>query len=132
MRPGMILALAVLASCGATAEGGGRDASTDSGESADLTSVVGSPCVTDQDCPPGTQYSPPNSAYNMRLCVYSIADGCSAVGHCADLQLPECSHLTPLCGCNGSVVRTGCGYQSGYASGPTTGAPATSCVDGMI
>jgi hypothetical protein len=72
---------------------------------------------------------PPNSAYNKRYCVYRIADGCSATGHCADVVEPVSGVYVPLCGCHGEA-HAGGGYASGYASGPTTG--ATFCDDAGI
>jgi hypothetical protein len=79
--------------------------------------VGGGDCVTDRDCP-----SP------SFVCAYKIGDGCAAKGHCAPLPMPTCASFTPLCGCDGTQVRAGsCFYESGYASGPTTG--ATFCPD---
>jgi hypothetical protein len=90
---------------------------------------LGDPCVTDSDCAPGTTWRIPDCAYNTRLCAYQITDGCSAQGHCADIPMPTCASFEIVCGC-GAQVRIGCSYQSGYASGPTTG--QTACADGGI
>ncbi len=91
----------------------------------------GMPCVTDQDCPPNDIYTGTNRPYNMRLCEYPIADGCAAVGHCFTVHAPFCGSIAELCGCDGTIVRSGCFYlPGGYASGPTTGASALTCRDG--
>ena|GEM_PF-3444153 len=88
-------------------------------------------CVHDSDCPPGTRFTAPNSAFNMRVCAYKLADGCAAVGHCADLPAKVCASYVPLCGCDGQEVRSGdCMYADGYVGGPTTGAAASMCRDG--
>jgi hypothetical protein len=83
-----------------------------------MPTLEGDPCVTDVDCKSPTL-----------LCAYKIANGCGAKGQCAKIPMPTCASFTPLCGCDGSVVKSGsCLYQPGYASGPTTG--ASFCSDG--
>ena len=62
-----------------------------------------------------------------QVCVYKIGN-CSAQGECQDIPKPGCFSIAELCGCNGSIVTTGCGYPYGYATGPTTG--SQSCVPG--
>jgi hypothetical protein len=54
-------------------------------------------------------------------CFYKIGS-CSAMGECQDIPKPGCFNVVTLCGCNGSIVTSSCGYPEGYASGPTTGA----------
>jgi hypothetical protein len=67
-------------------------------------------CGSDQSCPAGAS------------CFFKIGS-CAATGQCiADGTGPECKAIRVLCGCtDASTVATGCGYPSGYASGPTTG-----------
>ena len=55
------------------------------------------------------------------ICAYKIGD-CAAHGECQDIPNPECGFESQICGCNGSLVTTGCGIPDGYATGPTTGA----------
>jgi hypothetical protein len=76
-------------------------------------------CVRDQDCGSPNQH-----------CVYKIADGCAATGHCAARPSgPTCASIVLLCGCDGTMVGSGsCQYPDGYAGGPTTG--ASLCTDG--
>jgi len=85
--------------------------------------VQGDPCVKDSDCK--------STSSTLLLCAYKISDGCGAKGHCAVLPSPTCASFTPLCGCDGSEVRSGsCMYAAGYASGPTTGKQF--CSDGGL
>jgi hypothetical protein len=64
------------------------------------------------------------------VCAYKIADGCSAMGHCAPVRTPTCASITELCGCDGKLVEGGpCFFEDGYAGGPTNGQPLSACVD---
>jgi hypothetical protein len=68
-------------------------------------------CSSEDDCPPGT------------ACYFAIGS-CSPSGRCLERPAgngPQCGVIVPLCGCNGSMVETGCGYPNGYSSGPTLG-----------
>ncbi len=120
----------LLAACGDDVQGAAADlgapdlAGPDlAGPDLALLPLEGAPCVTDVDC----------DGPRLLLCEYKIADGCAATGHCARIIVPTCNHVTELCGCNGNRVISGeCAYPSGYASGPTTGAPLSACGDGGI
>ncbi len=117
----MILARAMVL-CVFFVVGCGGDPSTAEDASADARagSDGGGPCVRDTDCP-SNEYG----------CGYKIADGCSAIGHCARIPSPTCGAIIILCGCDGSEVRSGaCFYADGFAGGPTTGASSLSCHDG--
>ncbi len=55
-------------------------------------------------------------------CFFPIGS-CPSTGACIVLpsQGGTCGAEESLCGCDGTPVTTGCGYPSGYASGPTNG-----------
>jgi hypothetical protein len=92
-------------------------------DDAGTPTTEGDPCVKDSDCK--------STSSTLLLCAYKISDGCGAKGHCAVLPSPTCASFTPLCGCDGSEVRSGsCMYAAGYASGPTTGKQF--CSDGGL
>lgn len=79
-------------------------------------SSSGGACSTDADC-----------GGDGRRCLFPIGS-CGAAGQCFDRETgPECLTLVELCGCDGETVVTGCGYPDQFASGPTTGASATTC-----
>jgi hypothetical protein len=60
-------------------------------------------------------------------CVYAFGD-CSGNGECLAPANSGCNALESLCGCNGAAtVVSGCGYPTGYASGPTTGVSGVNC-----
>jgi hypothetical protein len=70
-------------------------------------------CANDGDCSGG------------QGCFFKIGT-CSAQGAC--MTLPPgpsgaacVGSLQLYCGCNGTMVATGCGFPDGYAGGPTTG-----------
>lgn len=71
------------------------------------------PCAANGDCPSGSS-------------CYFLIGSCSAKGECIEDPAPgtgTCKSIETLCGCDGTSVTTGCGYPSGYASGPSAGAP---------
>jgi len=80
-------------------------------------SSTGSVCTTNADCASGQR------------CLFPIGS-CSATGQCeSGPSGPEGNSEEELCGCNGSIVATGCGFPNGFASGPTTGASGPCPVD---
>jgi hypothetical protein len=105
----MMLAATVAAGCGDDHEG--------PNVGPDMTVITdGDPCVTNADC-----------KSNQYVCAYKIGD-CAAKGHCAHVAVPTCASVIELCGCDGKPVISGpCNFQSGFASGPTTGTPASMC-----
>src|ERR1017187_7283325 len=76
-------------------------------------------CTTNADCG------------SNEVCEYKIGS-CTAHGQCSAMPTGTvCSFIeTEYCGCDGSIVHNGCGYQNGYASGPTTGNSSLPCGDG--
>jgi hypothetical protein len=73
-------------------------------------------CNSDSDCSSG------------QSCLFPMGN-CSARGECRSLDesngcthTPTCNALESLCGCDGTMVTTGCGFPQGWATGPT---PAT-------
>jgi hypothetical protein len=65
------------------------------------------PCGADNSCPSGSS------------CYFPLGS-CSAKGQCVQDQpssAPLCNAIEEVCGC-GMVQTTGCGFPSGYASGP--------------
>jgi len=112
----ILLTLALVFGAAACDDGGGPTQSIDMRYSFE---DGGAPCKTNTDCPS-----------NLFVCAYKIADGCSAVGHCAPVSTPTCASITELCGCDGNPVPSGaCFYAAGYAGGPTTGEPLGACAD---
>ncbi|HEX4512837.1 MAG TPA: hypothetical protein VH054_04855 [Polyangiaceae bacterium] len=74
------------------------------------SSTTGSPCTTADQCGSGSR------------CLFAIGS-CSVTGQCQpNPSGPQCGAEEELCGCDGTTVVTGCGFASGFASGPTTGA----------
>jgi hypothetical protein len=78
--------------------------------------------------------SPPEAGVDVGDCVNGVCPSgsscffpigsCGAKGQCIENPspgTPVCNAIESLCGCEGSNVITGCGFPSGYASGPTTG-----------
>jgi hypothetical protein len=73
--------------------------------------IEGGACATNDDCSNGQE------------CLFAIGS-CAAKGECKNRPSgPECNAVEEVCGCNGATVFTGCGFPSGFATGPTTGAP---------
>src|SRR5512140_1023103 len=71
------------------------------------SSATGRPCKSYTDCP------------SDHACVYEIAKGCAATATCQPTPGgTQCGALEEFCGCSGEIVVTGCGYPSGFASGP--------------
>jgi hypothetical protein len=69
----------------------------------------GGPCSSNADCAAGDG------------CYYAIGS-CPGQGECVPVPTgPGCGAEESLCGCDGSQVTSGCGFPSGYASGPTDG-----------
>ena len=92
-------------SCGSTTEDGGLP--EEAGPPEGGTDL--GPCARTTDCASGSS------------CYFPIGS-CSATGSCIeDATGPVCGALEILCGCDGEQVYSGCGYPSGYASGPTAG-----------
>jgi hypothetical protein len=79
-------------------------------------------CTTNADCPSGG------------TCLYPQGS-CSAQGTCQYRNgAAECGLVTAVCGCNGSVVTSPCGWADGYWTGPTLGptaAPASNGTNGL-
>jgi hypothetical protein len=63
-------------------------------------------------------------------CLYPIGT-CEAQGECKSAPPGiQCGAIMMLCGCNGSVALSGCGYPDNFASAPTTGAGANASAPG--
>jgi len=91
---------------GAGGDGTGSDGG--SGGTPDAGTDLGA-CGAGESCPSGST-------------CYFLIGSCSSEGRCIENSTgPECGAIQELCGCNGELVTTGCGYPSGYASGPATG-----------
>jgi hypothetical protein len=76
-------------------------------------------CTSDTGCAAGSK------------CFFEIGS-CTAKGECFVFPAPGnagCNAIEDLCGCNGTMVTTGCDAPSGYATGPTAGAHACSDTD---
>jgi hypothetical protein len=76
-------------------------------------SDVGQSCAADGDC------------QSLESCSYPIADGCSAKGVCEPRFIGGDCSTYALCACGGGAPLSPCGFQEGYAPGPTTGANCT-------
>lgn len=87
-------------------DGGGPGDAAFPPEDADF----GGPCSSGENCGPGYE------------CLFPIGV-CPAHGYCVAIPTgPGCGVEESLCGCDGvSNVTTGCGFPSGWASGPTDG-----------
>ena len=96
---------------GSSEAGGGEAGSGDSGTGIEAGTPVG-PCGANGACPTGAS------------CYFPIGS-CSAAGQCIeDLGGSSgCQVIEYVCGCGapGSAVMTGCGFPTGYASGPAIG-----------
>jgi hypothetical protein len=71
----------------------------------------------------GVECGPSESCPSGSTCFYPIG-ACGTKGQCfADPspETPECGAIEALCGCDGTLVTTGCGFPPGFASGPTIG-----------
>lgn len=99
-------------SCEMTADGGQPGNPSDAGRDR-------GPCTAEGTCPAGSS------------CLYAIGS-CTEPGECFENPAPgtpECDVGIAYCACSGAdPVFSGCGYPTGYASGPTLG--ATSCDQG--
>ena len=116
------LALPVLACLAALGCGGtflGSDAGSGAGGSGHSEGGVsgGPPCGHNESCPSGS------------TCFFPIGS-CDAKGVCVENPppgTPECNAIELVCGC-GKEETTGCGFPSGFASGPTTGSSSDCAV----
>jgi hypothetical protein len=72
----------------------------------------GLPCAKESDCGTGL------------VCGYKVEDGCAAQGVCVPrwplIGQAACAALVQSCGCDGTVVTTGCNYYAGYAPAPVS------------
>jgi hypothetical protein len=83
-------------------------------------STSGNECTGSAQCGSGSR------------CLFPIG-ACSSgtpIGSCTpNPSGNQCNSVQELCGCDGTTVVTGCGFPSGFASGPTTGAGGPCPVD---
>lgn len=87
---------------------GGNDASNARNDAGSDASNDGASCTTDSEC-----------GGNFATCIFPLADGCNAKGHCFHPTGAVCTSFIELCGCNGTPVKYGCMWgDDEHASGP--------------
>jgi hypothetical protein len=78
-------------------------------------------CIADSDCA------------SNQVCVFAIAQGCSATGSCQDQPTgAACAGATIYCGCDGGEIAVGCGEPSGYAHAPVSQPQPGSCLSAPV
>ncbi len=126
-----LVACVAVASCGGSTvtsrAGGDGGVSRDGGGSKDGSGSKDGAAKHDSGPAPGTvvgDCSPTGGCPAGSACYFPIGS-CSAKAECVENPAPGtpgCGAEEELCGCDGSMVISGCGFPSGFASGPTTGA----------
>jgi hypothetical protein len=108
-----------LGDASAPADSGAGDASA----SPDATPQGGGSCSSTSDCPS-----------DQFLCVYPIAQHCSATGVCMAIPEPACQSAAVGCACDGGAAVIPCYFEGpnadgvgGYATAPVTGFATDGC-----
>ncbi len=111
---GLALLIPLSAACSSAAQpAGNADASMtrDAGRGNGDTGTSGAECGTGNSCSGGA------------TCFFPIG-ACTSKGQCIVWPAPgasECRAIEEFCGCDGTLVTSGCDAPSGFATGPTTG-----------
>jgi hypothetical protein len=118
----LIMSFALVACGSSTKSPAGSEPDASARHDASVTPEAGTviqDCFAGGTCPAGS------------TCLFEIGT-CQDSGKCIEDPAPGtpiCKAIQSLCGCNGYPATTGCGYPSGYATGPTTGGAGNACGD---